>query len=912
MRYIVGIDLGTTNTAITYIDLAKAHLPLESFAIPQLVSVDRVESLPTLPSFCYLSDPGEWPLDALSLPWSRSNRTLVGQFAKSQGAKVPSRLIQSAKSWLSHAGANRRDRILPLEKNGDRLSPVEVSTLYLDHLRQAWNASLGRGDPLSVLEEQEIVLTVPASFDEVARGLTVEAAKSAGFRHVTLLEEPQAALYSWIARHEKEWEEYFRPGDVILVCDVGGGTTDFSLIEINLVDEKLTFQRMAVGKHLLLGGDNMDRSIAHYLENKLSLDNQSLDTHQWHQLVAESRLAKESLFHPSHPVTAYSIVLQGSGSSVVKGSRGITFTLDEAKELILQGFFPIVERENALDLIKMKGIRTMGLPYENEPAITKHLAQFLNQAGYFSETSRGVDYLLFNGGTMKPPAFQQALVKALEKWYPGKKINLLPSANLDLAVTKGAAYYGKVRRGAGVEIQGGLPRTYYLRLEVKEETGESKETALTLLPRGVKEGEEYLSSETFFLRANAPAAFQLLTSTTRLTDGAGTFQEIKEEEMQPLPPIQTLLRFGKQASFLKEQLVSVQLGIKLTPIGTIEIWLESKQSDHRWSLEFQVRSESGQEIESMGGPAIKDQTYASDFTAEAENSLQLFFKEHSLKSSQLMDKLEKDLGLPRKEWSISLNRKLADSVLIHREGRIYSSDYAARWWNLIGFFLRPGFGYPLDDHRMKELWKIVLADFNAKQEPEVFLQQCICLRRIAGGLSKGQQMQLVLRLMEDLFQSRQKKIDSNSYSEKMRALASFERIDQKIKIQLGEAIIQKFENKQQAKIDYWALSRLGARHLFYGSAANVIPKEICSKWLERLLSCELEENDQKIFLFVQMARKTDHRELNIDAPLLEKIAQHLPGEAYQKLISYSWNAQENEQVFGEALPSGLILDLTKK
>ena len=392
MRYIIGIDLGTTNCALAFIDTEQAFLPVQIFAIPQLTGIGKVDALPTLPSFCYLVSQGEWAPGSLKLPWKEETAAFVGEFAKLQGARVPTRLVQSAKSWLCNVAANRRDKILPIESADftQRLSPVEASAKYLAHLRDAWNATIAKGNHELELEEQEIILTVPASFDEVARSLTVEAARQAGFLYFTLLEEPQAAFYSWISQHEQEWQKEFKAGDSIIVCDVGGGTTDFSLIEIQQREGKLSFQRMAVGDHLLLGGDNIDAALAHYMEQKLQKEGYPpLESTQWLQLKAEARAAKETLLSPDARLDdACSIVLHGTGSHVVKGSISVTICREEVENLLLKGFFAYHPLPEALQLRRSRGFRTMGLPYEDEPLITKHLAHFLQQAYYLDKGKR--------------------------------------------------------------------------------------------------------------------------------------------------------------------------------------------------------------------------------------------------------------------------------------------------------------------------------------------------------------------------------------------------------------------------------------------------------------------------------------------------------------------------------------------
>lgn len=925
MRYIIGIDLGTTNCAMVFIDTEQSALSLQLFAIPQLTANDKVDALHTLPSFCYLTAVGEWASGALKLPWKEETRTFVGQFAKIQGARVPTRLVQSAKSWLCNVAANRRDKILPVEAAdvSQRLSPVEASTKYLEHLRDAWNATMAKGDPALELEEQEIILTVPASFDEVARILTVEAARKAGFLHITLVEEPQAAFYSWISQHEHAWEKQFKLQDTILVCDVGGGTTDFSLIEIQQVGEKLAFQRMAVGDHLLLGGDNIDAALAHYLEQKLQeAGYPPLESSQWLQLKAEARAAKEILLNPKVKVDdTYSVILQGTGSSVVKGSIAITLKQEEVRDLLLNGFFGFYPFQEALQLCRSRGFRTMGLPYEDEPSITKHLAHFLQQSHHL-EKNKGIDYILFNGGTLKPDIFQCAIEKALRSWFPQTSLQRLTSASLDLAVARGAAYYGKVRRGLGVAIGGGLPRTYYLKIDVKETSGQLISQALTLLPRGSQEGRIFQSTQIFSLRPNTPVAFHLMTSHVRLHDQEGDLVDIDLTEMYALPPIQTILRFGrKQIESEPNSTLPVRLVIRLTVIGTVEIWLQSQTSEHQWQLEFQLRSATGQDSPCMQKEQTgRDEMFEKGYLEEAKQSIEsLFQPDSSLKPNQIMEKLETQIGMGRREWGPSLLRELWTVLLKVAPYRKLSQEHEARWWNLAGFFLRPGFGFSLDDFRLKELWKILLAELKNPRTSECFVQMCICCRRIAGGFNKGQQMQIASELIGAIFDKKTGKIevkrkgDLYLYSEKIRTLAALERLDLPFKIKLGEALIDRILHHSSASYDYWALGRIGARQLLYGSAGQVVPKDIVAKWIEKLLIQQLNPENQESLLFLlgQLARKTDHRELNLSEIIIQKILITYPAEKLKAWLSEERHLtqSEQEQIFGDQLPAGLLLEM---
>lgn len=925
MRYIVGIDLGTTNSCVAYIDTQESKLSVKSFKIPQLVASGSIDSLPTLPSFCYLAASNEFSLETLKLPWSHLQQSFfIGSFAKKQGAKVPTRLIQSAKSWLCHSAANRRDKILPIEASDEalRISPVEATARYLSHIRAAWNEMMAKASHDAEFDNQEVVLTVPASFDEVARSLTVEAAKKAGFVQMTLLEEPQAAFYSWIAQHESQWEAILKPGSQIVVCDVGGGTTDFSLIEVVESDSQLSFRRMTVGDHLLLGGDNMDAAVANFLEEKFIDKGQELTVTQRHQLFHEARAAKEELLS-TNGSESYRVLLHGEGSSVVKGTISTEITKEELQHLLLTGFFGSYSWEEALKLNKTGGFRSMGLPYENEPSISKHLAHFLDDNGKDSTPIRP-DFILFNGGTMTPSLFQNALVENLSTWFPDKPLKVLKSFHLDLAVARGAAYFGKARRGLGVKIGGGLARGYYLVLETKDQSGKIDQKALTLMPKGSEEGQLFESSKTFMLTPNSPVSFQLCTSHVRLHDEIGDLVEIKSEEMHFLPPINTILRFGKkQAAGQVQEKIPVHLLITLTAIGTLEIGLKSLKTAHHWALEFQLRSASGQDNQI---PAISkrdaDQTFDMEYLKDVKALLGRVYgpEQGTIKPVQLTEKLEELLEMSRREWPTSVMRGIADILLKFEQQRKISPEHSERWWNLVGFTLRPGFGYALDDFRIKELWKIILSDFKTSLSQELQIHMWICYRRIAGGLNKGQQMQIANNLMTALFSKRSGKIEVGnkaelySYSEKIRALAAMELLDITAKIKIGNALVLRLLSGEGTGAEFWALGRIGARHLMYGSIANVVPSNVCEDWVNKILHVVCKDETHAVFLFEQLARKTEHRELNLSNSTIEKILEKFSGSSYYQrlqdlLLKESRLTQsEQDQIFGERLPPGLLLE----
>lgn len=924
MRYIIGIDLGTTNSSVAYVDTQSQNLQIQQFRIPQLVAAGYTQDLTTLPSFCYLCASDEWPKGSLALPWKEQREFFVGRLAQLHGAKVPTRLVQSAKSWLCHAAANRKEKILPFESTDDsiRISPVEASKRYLNHLKEAWNAQMAKGDHTQEFEQQEIVLTVPASFDEVARRLTAEAASQAGLIHLTLLEEPQAAFYSWLAQHESSWQKQLPLGSCVLVCDVGGGTTDFSLIEVAGEEEKRILQRMSVGDHLLLGGDNMDAALAHSVEPQLFSEEPT--ALHWMQLKAEMRTAKEALLGEDTAKDSFQVTIQGAGASVVGSTRTAEITRTDMLKILGEGFFGQYLWEEALNVRKSSGMRTMGLAYESEPSITKHMARFLWQSSKGAEKIRSPDFVLFNGGTMKPQLFQEAVLSALNSWFPDKKVVQLSSYHLDLAVARGAAYYGKVRRGIGVKISGGAARGYYLGLDSKTPEGEIIRQALTLLPRGSDEGARYEPENAFLLRPNVPVSFQLYTSHVRLDDHSGDMIGIDPEEMQPLPPIHTILRFGKiKDSGDQTELIPVHLSVHLNAIGILEVKLKSQNTEHVWNLEFQLRTASGQDDSlSLLGASRKDELFDQAHLAESKKCIEATFSANStMKPARLMEALELQLQQARREWSPSILRGLSEPLLKVADKRKLTPEHEVRWWNLAGFFLLPGCGYPLDDFRLKELWKIVLNDNKVSASGESQIQKWICYRRVAAGFNKGQQLQLAHELLPLVLNKRNGKIEVKGkaefyqYAEKIRALASFELIENAMKIKIGEALVERLCSGQAISVEYWALARIGARHLLYGSHSNVVPKEVCCRWIEKLLAVPQNNPKEFAFMISQLARKTDYREINLPQSCIDMILKHFSGAEnfldLKKVITEfnPMSQQEQDQVFGEHLPPGLLKQL---
>jgi hypothetical protein len=605
-RYVVGIDLGTTNSALAYVDTGVGEeedvRPTHLF-IPQVVQPGTVEDRPLLPSYLYLPGPNELPAGSLRLPWDQGRDFAVGEFARQQGGVVPTRVVNSAKSWLCHPGVDRKSAVLPWKAldNARRVSPLEASTLYLKHLAEAWNSKMAKDRRENRLEQQDIILTVPASFDAVARELTVEAARAAGFENVTLLEEPQAAFYAWIDASGDKWRKQVEVGDTVLVCDVGGGTTDLTLIAVSEDAGQLVLTRVAVGDHILLGGDNMDLALAHAMAQSFAARNIKLDAGQMLMLWHSCRAAKERLFGDPSLASAPVTVL-GRGAKVIAGTLKGELTREEVERVLIKGFFPECAANEEPRRQRGVGLQELGLPYASDPAVTKHLAAFLNrQRDATGETlappsgskrkkkAGGLTAVLFNGGVFKAEPLRTRIVSTLSKW--GHSVKVLPNDDLDLAVARGAAYYGLVRRGRGVRIRGGAARVYYVGVETALPAVPGAPPplkALCVVPFGMEEGTEMdVPGQEFGLVVGSPAEFRFLGSTVRRSDTVGTMIEDWEGQIEMLSPLQTTL----EAPTEEGQTVPVHLHSKMTEIGTLELWCLSRDGKQRWKLEFNVREQ---------------------------------------------------------------------------------------------------------------------------------------------------------------------------------------------------------------------------------------------------------------------------------------------------------------------------------
>lgn len=600
-RFVVGIDLGTTNSALVYCDTGQgADSPRRVLSVPQVVSAGTVEERPLLPSFLLVPGPGELPPGSLKLPWEADREFAVGEFARAHGSQVPTRLVSSAKSWLCHPGIDRRAAVLPWKapETTRRVSPLEASTRYLKHLAEAWDHVIARGSAVDRLEEQEIVLTVPASFDAAARELTVEAARAAGMQHLTLLEEPQAAFYAWLDACG-DWRDQVSVGDLILVADVGGGTTDFTLIEVGEEAGQLSLNRLAVGDHLLLGGDNMDLSLAYSVAQAFAKQNVRLDAGQMLLLTHSCRAAKERLF-ADKALDKAPVTVLGRGRSVIGGTLRGELTRADLEHVLLDGFLPSCGLDAVPQRARTVGLQELGLPYAADAGITRHLAHFLARQADALKARKGdgaglPTAVLFNGGVFKAGPMQQRLVDVLSSWAAGAKQaspRVLTGNDLDLAVARGAAYYGLVRRGQGVRIRGGTARAYYIGIETAMPAIPGMPPplkALCVAPFGMEEGTEAdVPAIELGLVVGEPAEFRFLGSTVRREDKPGTLVEDWQDDIEELSPVAATLPSDGTG-----RTVPVRLHSKVTEVGQLELWCIGRDGKQRWKLEYNVRERKG-------------------------------------------------------------------------------------------------------------------------------------------------------------------------------------------------------------------------------------------------------------------------------------------------------------------------------
>jgi molecular chaperone DnaK (HSP70) len=938
-RYLIGIDLGTTNSAVAQVDTRAADPRVRVFEVAQLVAPGEVAARGQLPSFVYLAGDVDLAPHETALPWRPAEpsvapggaaalRPVVGELARSQGARMASRMIASAKSWLCHPGVDRQAAILPWGGDGQKISPVEAQALILGHVRDAWD----HAHPGAPLADQEVLVTVPASFDEAARELTLQAAARAGYPPIVLLEEPQAAFYAWIDARSGGADHRLAAGERILVFDIGGGTTDFTLIDV--ADDGFT--RTAVGDHLLLGGDNLDLTLAKRVEQRLLERSErgggdpagsaggaggkaprgiehagkKLDALQWHGLVHACRLAKETLLGDDPPAAA-PIVVAGRGARLIAGTLRDEITRAELDAVLFDGFFPEVAIDAPLARSR-GGLQEFGLPYAADPAVTRHLAAFLSRHG-----RPRISAVLFNGGAMTPRSLRARVIDQIAAWQDGPPREL-PAAAPELAVAQGAAYYGLVRRGQAIRIRGGTPRAFYIGVDAG-----AAHMAVCLAPSGLDDGARVQLARDLRMVTNRPVSFRLYSSSSR-SDSPGALVPIGDgrpetvgegdSDLLELPPIVTVLRARGRGE------VTVRLEVHITELGALEISCVEVAvpgaTPETWKLAFDMRSGG-----SAAAPAATAEAHPR--SDEARARVQRAFQTGDGLATLTRD-LEAMLDARRDDWSVATARALFDGLIEVAAERKKTPDHEQRWLNLAGFLLRPGTGAPLDAWRTRVLWGVFNENLAHPRSEPGKLAWWITWRRIAGGLAKGQQDQIFDRLARLLLPNplQAKKLtearpSKQELAEMWRVVASLERLPIGHKLKLGDELMRRLEPRKgrEDPVHLWALSRLGARVPLYGPLNAVIAPGKIADWLTQLCAWDWPEPDKAAFPLAQLGRRTGDRARDIDDAARARLAatvRALPGGDRAAVLVeqvVELEAREERVALGDTLPAGLKLVL---
>ncbi|EMK6923930.1 hsp70 family protein [Vibrio alginolyticus] len=929
-RFLVGIDLGTTNTVVAYCEITDnlEQSEVSLFDIDQLIGPGEVVRKPLLPSFRYHPAVGQISPSDLTLPWENEpvsgdiSNVIVGEWARELGAKVEGRQVSSAKSWLSHQAVDRSSDILPWAgaQDVDKVSPVIASASYLNHIRQAWNYR----HPSNKLEDQDVVVTVPASFDETARKLTLEAAQLAGLKKIVLLEEPQAVCYDWYARHQQTAADELKELPLILVCDVGGGTTDLSLIEASFSSQdELALDRIGVGEHLMLGGDNLDLALAHLAESRFN-QSKKLTAASLTKLIQQTRKAKENLLSASAPEEV-KITMLGSGSKLLGGTKSIGLSKQEVHQIALDGFFPLSDFSEVPDK-RRSAVVEFGLPYVADPAVSKHVAEFLTQHQQVARAALGIEDdkqnaipvgLLLNGGVFNSELVTERVTTLLSDWR-GAPVTVLDNPHPDWSVALGAVAFGKARRGAQLKIGGGAARSYFLHLQEKNKMGK----ALCLLAKGTEEGHEIrLSGRRFSLTLGEPVRFNLLTSThDTLTNNTasqnGVMVDVDPDLFAPLPPyITTLEGEGAELQANQKERVEVQLACQLTEVGTLKMECVSAEDDSkRWELEFEVRNKQTDDSEQVKlHPKLNE---CKELIARLYSGNKKSAESKEIKT--LAKDLEKKLG-KRDEWDFTTLRQLFDTFAQGRKRRRRSEQHEKNWLRLAGFALRPGFGDPTDSWRIEQVWGLYQQNIQFKNH-QGWTDWWVFWRRIAGGLSQEQQETILADIAKYLHPGAMKNPQSAKaaqdmgYESMVRLSASLEHLEVEDKVLLATWFLSKAINHNQfEQAHWWAMGRLASRTPLYGSQHNVVPREQAEQWLPKLLEQNWQKEPMIAFAAVMICRKTGDRLFDISddyrEQVLAKLKQSKVPESWVSLVEEVKELSESEskRIFGDALPSGLTL-----
>jgi len=933
-RYIIGIDLGTTQTALSYLDLdlhtveSAGEEKIHTFQIPQLVAANQVEGRPTLPSVVFLNDD---PESNPGLPWDSKPDFIQGQYARDLGLDIPARLIHSAKSWLCHPRVNRQAPILPWQSEGlaRKLSPVQVSTAILEHLRRAWDFQMAHNDPAAAFLRQKIIVTIPASFDPVARNLTLQAINAAGIGQVTLLEEPQAAFYDFIARNPKTLSAELGGVRKVLVIDIGGGTTDFSLIEVTWPhdDEHPGFSRLAVGPHLLIGGDNLDLSLARLVEGKLRHKGKKLAAKQWLAVLNQSRLAKElALTDNSKGISRF--VLSGAGSRVIGHTITEEIDREHVRKTLLEGFFPCVPMDALPDEDVGLGISEAGLPYSRDPAVSRHLAAFLAPYGDPPEA------VIFNGGTMMSPLIRQRLLDILATWRGGAPPKILENPHPTLAVAAGAVYFGLVTLGLGHRIAGGNPVSLYLGIGTAAASKSSShvpEQVLCVLPKGAMAERSYsLDGKAFGIDLSREVAFYLYFSPSPLkNEEFGKLYKFSSKRHSPLP----ILRLAPDAEMNAK--MDAKAGVEADVERTREIAAGGKV--RRVKIETMLRETGYLQIRCLGidcefkGDLAFDlkQDPTADEKKPASKAKPPLGKKQQSQIRKVLDGtfgkgdfnlLFKELGeaaeTPRESWNADLSRAVFD--IIAKDERFKNDDDAFVWWvRLLGYCLRPGFGTHGDSARVDRLWEM-WAEKLPEGHPIFWSEWWLMFKRIAPGLSSTRQLELLQKVEPILFPPKRhdktlRAVDQHERNHVWRLVGHLERLPVGEKERFGWLALKSPISFAGDAVALYAVGRLGARMLSYAPPEFLIHQAVANQWTEFLLVRNASAGGSYQDLALrELGRKTSDRLSRIDDVLRKRIIDLFKKTGKKKsffaplLDVQEFKADDYATLCGEELPSGFV------
>ncbi len=916
-KYAIGIDLGTSNCALAYVHLGRDPETSHVLPINQWESAGRDIVSRTLPSFAYypMKESAVYPLVS-----REGNGRIIGVLARDHSVQEPERVISSAKSWLAHSGIDRRVRTLPWRSNEieqeNKLSPVEASALYLNYLLTVWNESMAETDRHAELRRQHVVITVPASFDQAAQQLTLEAARLAGYPDsIRLLEEPQAAFHAWAERHP-EADALRRslrvpPDDTnprhVLVCDIGGGTTDFSIFSIEMEDGGARINRTAVSNHILLGGDNMDLAIASILEEKIAGPEGKLSSHAWQSLVNESRLLKESVLAklgPNREVGEDTILRVGvseTGGSLFASAKTAEIRFSELVSLIEDGFFPLCEREGR-PVEQSAGLHEMGLPYAKDTAVTRYLAEFLSGR-------EPIDAVLFNGGAVTPEYLRTRIGDLIGHWQEGYTPVVLENRELDLAVARGAAMFGRsIALNRRPLITAGSAHGFYIQA-ASQQGSPGKAYLVCLIPKGTEAGHvQYIDNVDLHLLVNRPMEFKIFYSTRRESDHAGQVIRFDPHEFHELPPMQAVIRIDESVvGSYDSETVSVALEAELNSLGLLVVSAVSTEkaieTPQRWDFQFNMRA-VGEPRETSDEESEK-KSLPEDVKREIAEVLTRPF------GPGVLREMEKVIGKKRQSWSLQWLRSFWEPLYTRMSHRDHSPEHEAAWLNAAGFILRPGYGVAFDDFRMDQVWNLQALELSHPKVKAVREQYFILWRRLAGGLDEIRQRELY-RDAHTLIASHVKQ-----GHEAVRMAGALERLTIRDKQGLLRLLLEGFDRTPEKRADayVWALGRVLSRVPLYAGDESVLPPCDVSEAYEHLKQLDWSSTgySRLSWAFANAARLRERRALDVPPDVRNAIVDKLRAsgageEQVTPVIEHVPVARNDyDLLFGESLPVGLSI-----